>query len=49
MARLPLSHEAYKNEIIPKGYVFGTSILIGYPKQVNKPHDIDMNKVVYVK
>ena len=49
MARLPLSHKEYHDCIIPEGYVFGTSLLVGYPTHINKPHDVDMNKVVYVK
>ena len=49
MARMPLSYAKYHDQIIPEGYVFGTSLLVGYSDTVNKPHDIDMNKVVYIK
>lgn len=48
MARLPLTDKKY-HHLIPDGYEFGTSVLVGYSLKNDNPHEIDMNKVVYVK
>lgn len=49
MASLPLSSEEYSKKIIPEGYVFGTSILVGYAtNDEGCPHEPDMSKITYI-
>ena len=49
MAAIPfeINHE-YK-ELIPEGYEFGMSVLIGHANMTKQPHEIDMTKVTYVE
>ena len=48
MARMPLSKKEYADRIIPEGYVFGTSILVGYATSEGTPHVPDMDKITYI-
>jgi nitroreductase len=53
MAGIPLSGpngEALKKRMqFPDGYVFGIGILVGTPKTAGKPHELNPNKVTYIK
>ena len=53
MAGIPLSgpHGAALKERMqfPKGYEFGIAVLVGTPKSGKAPHDLDENKVTYMK
>ncbi len=41
--------EEYKNRIIPKGYEFGMSVLVGYAaNDEGVPHEADMTKITYI-
>lgn len=48
MARMPLSKEEFAKKVIPEGYVFGTSILVGYATNEGTPHEPDLNKITYI-
>ena len=49
MARVPLNKEEYKNVILPEGYVFGTSLLVGYATNNDgTPHVADLDKISYI-
>lgn len=49
MAALPLSNEKFSKQILPEGYVFGTSILVGYATSNDgTPHEPDMSKITYI-
>ena len=48
MARVPLSKPEYKDVILPEGYVFGTSLLVGYATSEGTPHVPDMDKITYI-
>ena len=45
---MPLSQKEYADRIIPEGYVFGTSILVGYATSEGTPHVPDMDKITYI-
>jgi len=53
MARIPLSGEKgdeFKKRInFPEGYTFGMSVCIGTAISGKEPHELDMNKVTYIK
>ena len=41
--------EEYKAKLIPEGYEFGMSVLVGYPENADgKPHEVDMSKIKYI-
>jgi len=41
--------EEYKNKILPEGYEFGMSVLVGYATEENgTPHEPDMTKIRYM-
>ena len=41
--------EEYKKKLIPEGYEFGMSVLVGYPTNAEgKPHEPDMSKITYI-
>lgn len=42
--------ELFREKLIPEGYEFGMSLLVGYPADagMGKPHEPDMRKIVYV-
>ena len=41
--------EEYKAKLIPEGYEFGMSVLVGYPTTVDgTPHEPDMSKIKYI-
>lgn len=48
MARMPLNNEEFKKKVLPEGYVFGTSILVGYATSEGTPHEPDLSKVTYI-
>ena len=42
--------DEYKKRIgLPDGYEFGISVLVGTAKSGKEPHELDMNKVTYIK
>jgi len=53
MARIPLGGsrgEEFKKRLkFPEGYTFGMSVCVGKAKSGKAPHELDMNKVTYVK
>ena len=53
MARMPLngprSDEWRKRLQIPDGYKFGMSVCVGEAKSGKEPHELDMNKLTFVK
>jgi len=53
MARIPLSgpraKEWTKRLQIPEGYTFGMSVCVGIAQNGKAPHDLDFNKITYVK
>jgi len=53
MAGIPLSglkgDEFKKRVNFPDGYVFGIAILVGIVKTGKEPHELDMDKVTYIK
>lgn len=42
--------EAFREKLIPEGYEFGMSLLVGYAADAGKgnPHEPDMSKIVYI-
>ncbi len=48
MARIALQNEIFASKIIPEGYEFATSILIGYTDGQGQGHEVDLSKIVYV-
>jgi len=48
MARMPLSNEEFAKKVLPEGYVFGTSILVGYATGEGTPHQPDLDKITYI-
>lgn len=52
MARMPLELEKdgeFSSVIIPEGYEFSTSVLVGKPTQATgTPHEPDLNKIKYI-
>jgi len=53
MARIPLNGpqgEEFKRRMqFPEGYGFGMSVLVGTAKSGKAPHELDMNKVTYIR
>ena len=53
MARIPLNSprgdEFKKRMQFPEGYAFGIAILVGTAKSGKAPHELDSNKVAYIK
>ena len=53
MARIPLNGprgDEFKRRMqFPEGFGFGMSVLVGTAKSGKAPHELDMNKVTYVK
>lgn len=40
---------AYKEKLIPQGYEFGMSVLVGYPtNKEGTPHEPDLSKISYI-
>lgn len=49
LAGYVFNNDAYKNKIIPEGYEFAISVLIGYPANPDgKPHEVDLSKITYI-
>jgi len=42
--------ESFREKLIPEGYEFGMSLLVGYPADagMGKPHEPDRRKIIYV-
>lgn len=40
--------EEYKKKLIPEGYEFGMSVLVGFATGEGKPHEADMSKISYI-
>ncbi|MCL2166452.1 MAG: nitroreductase family protein [Clostridiales bacterium] len=42
--------ESYKARLqFPEGYGFGIGVLIGTPKSIQKPHELDRKKLTYIR
>lgn len=37
------------SKYIPEGYEFAVGLLVGHANQFKKPHEIDLNKVIYIE
>ncbi len=49
LAGYVFNNDDYKNKIIPEGYEFAISVLIGYPTNPDgKAHEVDLNKITYI-
>lgn len=48
MLRVALENKEYHDLLIPEGYVFGTSILLGHTDTTPTPHEIDHDKITYI-
>jgi nitroreductase len=49
LAGFAFNNDSYKKRIIPEGYEFAISVLIGYPTHPNgKAHEVDLNKITYI-
>lgn len=51
LARLAFSTDKgqeYNAKLIPEGYEFGMSVLVGYSTDEGKPHEPDMSKIKYI-
>ncbi len=40
--------DEYKKKLIPEGYEFGMSVLVGYATGEGTPHEVDMSKISYI-
>lgn len=38
----------FKEKLIPEGYEFGVAVLVGYAAAEGTPHEVDMEKIVYL-
>lgn len=49
LATYAFKNESFKKRILPEGYEFAISVLVGYPsEELGTPHLVDLEKITYI-